>query len=926
MLFCFNCILFVFCFSVINFDIYIVGTILDPGGYNGLHIKSNNKNKNSDTENEHVYRSVAESITLVILYLLDDPKSRAYLRPYVDLKNILAPFFDVDTDNEKIASQRRMHAKNAIVCMMRSWAGIVLLTSDADCLPRLVSLIESKVNEAVKVDLIECITELFEPLVSKVTPSLIRLKRDRQQYYHKPSSQYNRRSKAMSPTHSGDPDEFLDYDQFDSFNDGLNAVDDRNTSRAKKKGGTGINLKSLWNKAGDKISSSPPHTTITMSLDESAHDDSGLVQTRRRTRSISSAVMNVAKSALPSKSRQSQDDTYTSNSQHKEKSTFSLGLQSLLKGGMNKDKSKDKEKHKDKINAVSPQKQDNKEFQYATVGGQEARRAKYDKRSSVPPSAFLLNDFNKDLLAEDSPAKNLFPHDDPVQAAEHEMMLMMNDYSADEDVVYNMMDSYSAILCSAFMHCKLLECLCEVGTHASGTLAKKSRELLVNLLRIASGVYSESMCSELLALPKLMRYSTSAGTKSFPDLAHKATDILNSLADVFSTAAHLDWQNDVRFKTDKADPTTAKNAIITKEDETARDINGVYIPSFLGSRVTKSSLVANGRTILQLASDVRKHSFTLKAAALIGDLPIELFTSIVAEMKHSHFSKLMELTKVSTMKDEPLKWDWTIIGELLESGFPKGLPERVNEALKNKFFKRILAFFRCSRQVDKSMFPNLYWEPENFHLLECMCLLNELLMTHNVVIVPSQKDQKKKVITGASKSKSEGDSIFTDLQRELTNILHSSQQRAKMMYPSSSSSSSSSLSTSLALFGSKTSSPVLSSTTFGTRNFYKRESKLEKEARERERSTQEENRSRHNVSVLSSIDFGSNHGRNDSSSSGSGASGGVDGDYNPSFPTRDVNGSFASTCNLLQRRACIQRMVREYFVLIGRLYAEYYEV
>ena len=84
-----------------------------------------------------------------------------------------------------------------------------------------------------------------------------------------------------------------------------------------------------------------------------------------------------------------------------------------------------------------------------------------------------------------------------------------------------------------------------------GILAQKSRDLLVNLLRIISGIFSESTCSDLLALPKLVEYSTSLGSKTFPDMAHKANDLLKSLADIFSTAA-FEQTTDGKFSYDRS--------------------------------------------------------------------------------------------------------------------------------------------------------------------------------------------------------------------------------------------------------------------------------------------------------------------------------------------------------------------------------------
>lgn len=86
-----------------------------------------------------------------------------------------------------------------------------------------------------------------------------------------------------------------------------------------------------------------------------------------------------------------------------------------------------------------------------------------------------------------------------------------------EDPVYNMIDSYAALLCSAFMHCDVFDKLCYIGTHGNSVLSRKSRDLLVNLLRIVSGIFPESTCSSLLAVPSLVEFATAAGSKSFPD-------------------------------------------------------------------------------------------------------------------------------------------------------------------------------------------------------------------------------------------------------------------------------------------------------------------------------------------------------------------------------------------------------------------------
>ena len=116
---------------------------------------------------------ISECIILVILYLLDDPRSRAIVQHYVDLKSILAPFTDLDTSNERSTQEKRKCAKRAIKIILRSWTGIIILTSDPSCLSSFVNLLEKKgVSKSVQEDIIDTIAEIFEPLVNRVTPSL----------------------------------------------------------------------------------------------------------------------------------------------------------------------------------------------------------------------------------------------------------------------------------------------------------------------------------------------------------------------------------------------------------------------------------------------------------------------------------------------------------------------------------------------------------------------------------------------------------------------------------------------------------------------------------------------------------------------------------------------------------------------------------
>ena len=267
-----------------------------------------------------------------------------------------------------------------------------------------------------------------------------------------------------------------------------------------------------------------------------------------------------------------------------------------------------------------------------------------------------------------------------------------------------MMDTYSAILCSAFMHCKLLDSLCEVGIHASGMLAQKSRYLLVNLLRIASGIFSESTCTDLLAVPKLVAYSTSFGSKSYPDRAHKASDLLKSLADIFSTSAFESWdgkslnekkkgsERDLLSRSAREAGVIGRGKVVQRYDSaspvnlsphssyTSTSSSSAPAISFSShSFLSSQKFAQEARNITDIAHEMRNLSLSSKGSGTSMQTPGFLFakTRIVDK---SEFSRLVELSRVLSTKEgkDPLKWDWEAITEILEYEF-QSKPERLTE-------------------------------------------------------------------------------------------------------------------------------------------------------------------------------------------------------------------------------------------------------
>ncbi|XP_050401999.1 rapamycin-insensitive companion of mTOR [Patella vulgata] len=83
----------------------------------------------------HLYPRLNESLTCTILYLLNHPKTRHYIKPNTDLEQLLAPFTDChfkyngETERPKVDDKenRFIASKMALITVMRSWPGLIRL-------------------------------------------------------------------------------------------------------------------------------------------------------------------------------------------------------------------------------------------------------------------------------------------------------------------------------------------------------------------------------------------------------------------------------------------------------------------------------------------------------------------------------------------------------------------------------------------------------------------------------------------------------------------------------------------------------------------------------------------------------------------------------------------------------------------------------
>ncbi|KAF1332164.1 Protein required for meiosis, partial [Globisporangium splendens] len=107
------------------------------------------------------FQDLADSLILTLLMILNEPATRQFIDPFVDTQILLAPFTDTDLPAGNERRQRWMASRNAIVTMMRSWTGIVVLTSNPQGLQSLIQLLVRPVGEDVQKAVLSTICEIF---------------------------------------------------------------------------------------------------------------------------------------------------------------------------------------------------------------------------------------------------------------------------------------------------------------------------------------------------------------------------------------------------------------------------------------------------------------------------------------------------------------------------------------------------------------------------------------------------------------------------------------------------------------------------------------------------------------------------------------------------------------------------------------------
>jgi len=117
---------------------------------------------------EPINPSMADSILLTILYLLNDPYTRHLVSGSIDLRVLISPFTDLDSSSNELAVKWNA-SRSAIVLAMRTWVGLIHLTSDHMGWATLVRMLrDPKVPMPTQEIILDMITEIFEPITQKI--------------------------------------------------------------------------------------------------------------------------------------------------------------------------------------------------------------------------------------------------------------------------------------------------------------------------------------------------------------------------------------------------------------------------------------------------------------------------------------------------------------------------------------------------------------------------------------------------------------------------------------------------------------------------------------------------------------------------------------------------------------------------------------
>ncbi len=111
---------------------------------------------------------ISESIVLTLLYLINEPRTRSYLRPYVDLGYLLSIFTEIGGSEKDMKKEQQSRlevqlllGRRAVVTLMKNWSGLIYLTADPNGLRSLVQALDQPIRPMVKRVIFDIFFDVF---------------------------------------------------------------------------------------------------------------------------------------------------------------------------------------------------------------------------------------------------------------------------------------------------------------------------------------------------------------------------------------------------------------------------------------------------------------------------------------------------------------------------------------------------------------------------------------------------------------------------------------------------------------------------------------------------------------------------------------------------------------------------------------------
>ena len=110
---------------------------------------------------------LTEPLILSLLSVMNTSKTRKLLRPMHDVQRLLAPFTDIDFQLSSDRAEVWAASRRALVLMLRSWTGIVVLSSDPHGLSSILNLLrDHAVDAALQFAILDFVVEPLHPVMN----------------------------------------------------------------------------------------------------------------------------------------------------------------------------------------------------------------------------------------------------------------------------------------------------------------------------------------------------------------------------------------------------------------------------------------------------------------------------------------------------------------------------------------------------------------------------------------------------------------------------------------------------------------------------------------------------------------------------------------------------------------------------------------